>query len=154
MQHARDRIRELTNRRRLRLPVSEVVRDVNDFPRGWTGYFHYEHSAQRFSKIRQYVRMRIALSISKRCRRSRHSETRALRLHALPLINRYRASFRPPSEFRTSRPCSKWVRARAASTMSPILRELVVKFRRARQRPASRANPCSPRQRSPRSRAL
>jgi RNA-directed DNA polymerase len=72
MQHARDRIRELTARRRLLLPVEVIVQDVNAFLRGWTGYFRYGHSAERFSKIRQYVRMRIALWLSKRHRRSRH----------------------------------------------------------------------------------
>jgi Group II intron, maturase-specific domain len=54
------------------LPVEAVVRDVNMFLRGWVGYFKYGHSAERLSKIRHYVRMRIALFISKRHRRSRH----------------------------------------------------------------------------------
>jgi group II intron reverse transcriptase/maturase len=72
MQHARDRIRELTASRRLLLNVETVVRDVNAFLRGWVGYFKFGHSAQRFSKIRHYVRMRIALFLSKRHRRSRH----------------------------------------------------------------------------------
>ncbi|WP_198940516.1 group II intron maturase-specific domain-containing protein [Micromonospora sp. CB01531] len=72
MQHARDRIRDLTARRRLLLPVEAIVQDVNQFLRGWTGYFKYGHSAERFSKIRYYVRMRIALWLSKRHRRSRH----------------------------------------------------------------------------------
>jgi group II intron reverse transcriptase/maturase len=71
MQHARDRIRELTASRRLLLDVETVVRDINVFLRGWVGYFKYGHSAQRFSKIRYYVRMRIALFLSKRHRRSR-----------------------------------------------------------------------------------
>jgi RNA-directed DNA polymerase len=71
MQHARDRVRDLTARSRLRLPIEAIVRDVNTFLRGWVDYFKYGHSAQRFSEIRQYVRMRIALFISKRHRRSR-----------------------------------------------------------------------------------
>jgi RNA-directed DNA polymerase len=83
MQHARDRIRELTARRRLLLPVEAIVQDVNLFLRGWTGYFKYGHSAERFSKIRQYVRMRIALWLSKRHRRSRHFGRWAL-LHFTP----------------------------------------------------------------------
>jgi hypothetical protein len=83
MQHARDRIRELTARRRLLLPVEVIVQDVNAFLRGWTGYFRYGHSAERFSKIRQYVRMRIALWLSKRYRRSRHFGRWAL-LHFTP----------------------------------------------------------------------
>src|SRR5215217_6142642 len=35
MQRARDRIREITLRKRLRLPVEEVVLDLNRFLRGW-----------------------------------------------------------------------------------------------------------------------
>jgi group II intron reverse transcriptase/maturase len=78
MQHARDRIRDLTAHRRLLLPVEAVVQDINMFLRGWAGYFRYGYSAERFSKIRLYVRMRIALFISKRYRRSRHFGRRAL----------------------------------------------------------------------------
>jgi RNA-directed DNA polymerase len=71
MQHARDRIRELTDRRRLLLPPGVIARDVNMFLRGWAGYFKYGHSARRLSKIRYYARMRLALFISKKHRRSR-----------------------------------------------------------------------------------
>ncbi len=78
MQHARDRIRELTGRQRLLLDVETVVRDINTCLRGWAGYFRYGHSAQRFSKIRSYVWMRLALFISKRHRRSRSFGWRAL----------------------------------------------------------------------------
>ena len=46
MQHARDRIRELTDRRRLLLPVEWIVQDVNRFLRGWAGYFRYGNSAR------------------------------------------------------------------------------------------------------------
>jgi RNA-directed DNA polymerase len=72
MQHARDRIRELTGRRRLLLPPEAIAQDVNAFLRGWAGYFRYGHSARRLSKIRSYARMRLALFISKRHRRSRN----------------------------------------------------------------------------------
>ncbi|MBV8991104.1 MAG: group II intron reverse transcriptase/maturase, partial [Solirubrobacterales bacterium] len=44
MQHARDRVRELTARDRLRWPVEQVVRDLNRFLRGWAGYFRYGNS--------------------------------------------------------------------------------------------------------------
>jgi len=92
MQHARDRVRELTARRRLPLRVEAVVQDINLLLRGWAGYFRYGHSGERLSKIRNYVRMRIALFISKRHRRSRHYGIRAL-LNFTPdefgLINLY-----------------------------------------------------------------
>ena len=71
MRHARDRIRELTGRRWLPLPPGAIAQDVNAFLRGWVAYFRYGHSAQRLSKIRHYARMRLALFISKKHRRSR-----------------------------------------------------------------------------------
>jgi RNA-directed DNA polymerase len=69
VQRARDRIRELTCRSRLLLPVKWIVEDLNRFPGGWTAYFRFGNSAARFEKIRNYARMRLALFISKRHRR-------------------------------------------------------------------------------------
>jgi RNA-directed DNA polymerase len=71
MQHARDRIRDLTRRSRLRLPVKWIVEDLNRFLGGWAAFFRFGNSAARFEKIRSYARMRLALVISKRHRRSR-----------------------------------------------------------------------------------
>jgi RNA-directed DNA polymerase len=78
MQHARDRIRELTGRRRLGLWPELIAEDLNRFLRGWAAYFKYGHSAERLSKIRQYARMRLALFISKKHRRSRNFGWRVL----------------------------------------------------------------------------
>jgi RNA-directed DNA polymerase len=71
MQHARDRIRDLTARRRLLLSVNWIVEDVNRFLRGWAAYFRYGNSARHFDKIMGYARMRLAIVIAKRHRRSR-----------------------------------------------------------------------------------
>jgi group II intron reverse transcriptase/maturase len=71
MQHARDRIRELTDRSKLLLPVEVIVANVNRFVRGWAAYFRYGNSAHHFGKIRAYMRLRLVLVISKRHRRSR-----------------------------------------------------------------------------------
>ena len=71
MQHARDRIRELTRRSRLLLAPEWIVEDLNRFLGGWAAYFRFGNSAARFEKIRSYARMRLALFISKRTRRSR-----------------------------------------------------------------------------------
>lgn len=71
MQHARDRLRELTRRSRSLLPVKWIVEDMNRFLRGWAAYFRFGNSAKRFEKIRNYARMRLALFISKRHRRHR-----------------------------------------------------------------------------------
>jgi RNA-directed DNA polymerase len=71
MQHARDRIRELTRRSRLPLAQEWIVEDLNRFLGGWAAYFRFGNSAARFCKIRNYARMRLAQFISKRHRRSR-----------------------------------------------------------------------------------
>jgi RNA-directed DNA polymerase len=71
MKHARDRIRELTRRSRLLLPVQVIVDEVNRFLRGWAAYFRYGNSAVRFEKIMHHVWTRIALVIAKRHKRSR-----------------------------------------------------------------------------------
>jgi RNA-directed DNA polymerase len=71
MQHARDRIRQLTARERLLLPVEDVVQDVNSFLRGWVGYFRYGNSAHNFDKIQTYTRVRLAIFVGHRHKRSR-----------------------------------------------------------------------------------
>ena len=72
MQHARDKVRSLTDRRRLLLSPEVVVGDINMFLRGWAGYFRYGNSHPHFGKIGRYVQTRLAYFISKRHRRSRH----------------------------------------------------------------------------------
>ena len=71
MQHARDQIRQITDRSRLLLPVEAIVERVNRFLRGWAAYFRFGNSSDRFDKISGYARMRLARFISKRHRRSR-----------------------------------------------------------------------------------
>jgi group II intron reverse transcriptase/maturase len=71
MKHARDRIRELTRRSRLLLPVGVIVDEVNRFLGGWAAYFRFGNSAVRFEKIMHHVWTRMALVIAKRHKRSR-----------------------------------------------------------------------------------
>jgi hypothetical protein len=69
MGHACERIREITARSRLRVPVEIIVRDLNRFLRGWAGYFRHGNSAQFFDKIMRYALMRLAGFIAKRHKR-------------------------------------------------------------------------------------
>jgi group II intron reverse transcriptase/maturase len=71
MQHARDRVRELTARERLLLPVEDVVQDLNRYLRGWAGYFRYGNSAGHFNRIEYQVVNRLVLFMAHRHRRSR-----------------------------------------------------------------------------------
>jgi group II intron reverse transcriptase/maturase len=70
-QHARDRIRALTARSRLLVPLEVVVQDVNAFLRGWAGYFRIGNSARTFDKISTFTVDRIAGFVAKLHRRSR-----------------------------------------------------------------------------------
>lgn len=69
MGHARQRIRAITARSRLRVPVEIIVRDLNRFLRGWAGYFRYGNSARFFDKITLHALRRLAGFIAQRHKR-------------------------------------------------------------------------------------
>jgi hypothetical protein len=71
MQHARDRLRELTLRKRLLLPVDEVVGDLNEYLRGFASYFRYGNSARSFGLLDEYAIERLALFLAKRHKKKR-----------------------------------------------------------------------------------
>jgi hypothetical protein len=71
VQHARDRIRSMTARSRLLVPVEQIVEELNLFLRGWAGYFRYGNSARVLGQIRNYALTRLALWLSKRGNRRR-----------------------------------------------------------------------------------
>jgi RNA-directed DNA polymerase len=71
MQHASDRVREITARERLLLPVEDIVQDLNGYLRGWAGYFRYGNSARHFNLIEHHAHNRLALFMAKRHQRSR-----------------------------------------------------------------------------------
>ena len=66
MEHARDRVRELTGRDRLRWPIEQIVGDLNRFLRGWAGYFRYGNSTVQFDQIIRHADRRLALLIANR----------------------------------------------------------------------------------------
>jgi len=71
VQRARDRIREITGRKWLWMPVEDIVRDLNLFLRGWAGYFRYGNSARVLGQIRNYALQRLAIWLSKKGNRRR-----------------------------------------------------------------------------------
>ena len=71
VRHARDRIRSITARSRLLVPVGQIVDELNLFLRGWAGYFRYGNSALLLGQIRNYALRRLALWLSKRGNRRR-----------------------------------------------------------------------------------
>jgi group II intron reverse transcriptase/maturase len=71
MQHARRRIREITARERLLLPIEEIVQDLNRFLAGWAGYFRYGNSAQFFDKISLHAVNRLSIFVANHHQRDR-----------------------------------------------------------------------------------
>jgi group II intron reverse transcriptase/maturase len=71
VRHARDRIRSISDRSRLLVPVEQIVDELNLFLRGWAGYFRYGNSALLLGQIRNYALRRLALWLSKRGNRRR-----------------------------------------------------------------------------------
>ena len=81
-----------TDRRRYaRVPLEDVVADLNPVLRGWGGYFRYGNSAAKFDLIDAYVNERLAiLASTKHGLRGRNWVTRfnyewvpSLRVHRL-----------------------------------------------------------------------
>jgi RNA-directed DNA polymerase len=66
MQAARLRIRGMTERRLLLLPVEDVVANLNRFLTGWAGYFRHGNSTTQFHKLDLYVAERLARWIGMR----------------------------------------------------------------------------------------
>ncbi len=65
-QAARAKIRELTDRRLLRLPVEDVVTNLSRFLTGWAGYFRRGNSTTQFHKLDLYTAERLARWIGMR----------------------------------------------------------------------------------------
>ena len=77
---ARQRIRELTDRRLLLLPVEDVVANLNRFLIGWGGYFRCGNSTDQFDKIDRYAADRVARWLGER-----HQARRPLALRPLAI---------------------------------------------------------------------
>ena len=69
LQHARDRLRQLTRRDRLLLDVEQVTQEINLFLRRWAGYFRYGNSARQFDQITRHAFDRLAIFVAKRHQR-------------------------------------------------------------------------------------
>ncbi|MHB1774237.1 MAG: group II intron reverse transcriptase/maturase [Acidimicrobiales bacterium] len=71
MGRARGRVSEITARKRLRLPVEQVVQELNRFLRGWSGYFRYGNSNRDFHRVTLHAQERLAMFMAKRHKRGR-----------------------------------------------------------------------------------
>ena len=66
LQKIKDRVTELTGRRRTIMPLEWIVKEVNATVRGWVGYFHYRNCSKALGLIRSHVEERLITHIRKR----------------------------------------------------------------------------------------
>jgi group II intron reverse transcriptase/maturase len=68
MNRIRDRIRELTNRRRRAgmRDIQEVIRDLNPILRGWGNYFRTGNASLKFQQVDRYLHARLVGLLAKR----------------------------------------------------------------------------------------
>jgi RNA-directed DNA polymerase len=72
MQRARARVKDLTDRRRVGLELTDVIEALNLFLRGWGNYFRTGNAAERFVSLDRHVAWRLKrLLIKKRGRNLR-----------------------------------------------------------------------------------
>jgi RNA-directed DNA polymerase len=111
MQRARDRVRELTGRDRLRWPIEQIVGDLNRFLRGWAGYFRYGNSTVQFDQIIRHADTRLVLLIAKRHQQHRRYGWQALASrpdrYGLITLNGTIAAPRPNRPWRQGAECRR-----------------------------------------------
>jgi RNA-directed DNA polymerase len=78
VRRAKVRIRELTARRLLMLPVEDIVKNLNRYLVGWRGYFRLGNSTTVFHDLDKFVVDRLARFISKK--RGHHGRNYGLRI--------------------------------------------------------------------------
>ena len=69
MGQARERIRELTDRKRNFVPIPQLIGEVNRFLNGWGGYFRHGYPRQQFDKLNGYVVERLRNHLKRRSQR-------------------------------------------------------------------------------------
>lgn len=66
VEKVKNRINEITARNQTWRPIQEVVRDLNQVLRGWSGYFHYRNSSLDLSKVKRHAEERLRIHLRKR----------------------------------------------------------------------------------------
>jgi group II intron reverse transcriptase/maturase len=75
MKRVRQRVKELTPRRRCHADLRDVIADLNPVLRGWGGYFRTGNAARRFNQLDSYVWQRLrSLRVKRKGRQLRAGE--------------------------------------------------------------------------------
>lgn len=66
LQKIKDRVTELTQRKRTLLPLPTLIGQVNETVHGWVGYFHHGNCAKTLLHLRGHVEQRVRTHLCKR----------------------------------------------------------------------------------------
>ena len=66
IQRIKDRIKQLTGRRRTPVPMEWVIGDVNRTLRGWGNYFHHRNCTGVFSNVKMHVEEQVRTQLRRR----------------------------------------------------------------------------------------
>jgi len=72
LKKARDAIREETGPKKCYKPTPAVVKDLNTFLRGWSGYFDFGYPRKAFRDLSNYARKRMVTHLNRRSQRKYH----------------------------------------------------------------------------------
>jgi len=72
LKKARDAIHEETGSKKCFKPTSAVVKDLNTFLRGWSGYFDFGYPRKAFRDLSNYARKRMVTHLNRRSQRKYH----------------------------------------------------------------------------------
>lgn len=65
-QRLKDRAKQLTDRRRCPVPLDDMMKELNNSLRGWSGYFHYRNSSKVFGNVKMQVEERLRTQLRRR----------------------------------------------------------------------------------------
>ncbi|MFN2604440.1 MAG: group II intron maturase-specific domain-containing protein, partial [Gemmatimonadaceae bacterium] len=85
MKRVRQRVKELTARRRCHDDIREVIADLNPVLSGWGNYFRTGNASDKFNQIDLYVHDR--LRSLRRKRKGRHLQAREIERWTLDYFN-------------------------------------------------------------------
>ena len=78
----RDKLRELTARRRSCMPIPRMIGEVNRHLKGWGNYFQYGYPRRAFRKINSFAELRLGAHLKRRSQRPfRPPEGRTIHRH-------------------------------------------------------------------------
>lgn len=66
---ARDKLRELTSRRRCFMPITQVIDETNGWLRNWANYFRHGYSRMAFRHVNWFARERLTRHLQRRSQR-------------------------------------------------------------------------------------